>query len=151
MELGAGFAYVGKQVPLQVGEREFFLDLLFYHTRLHCYAVIELKVAEFEPEHAGQLHFYIKAVGIGTILCGRLKPSATWAEEERDDGDNSTIGILLCKGKDKVVAEYALSDIHKPMGVSEYELVRALPDELKSSLPTIEQIEAEFEQSGDSI
>jgi len=135
MELGAGFAYVGKQVPLQVGEREFFLDLLFYHTRLHCYAVIELKVSEFEPEHAGKLNFYIKAVD----------------EQLRQDGDNSTIGILLCKGKDKVVAEYALSDIHKPMGVSEYELVRALPDELKSSLPTIEQIEAEFEQSGDSI
>ncbi|MDZ7699800.1 MAG: PDDEXK nuclease domain-containing protein [Deltaproteobacteria bacterium] len=131
MELGAGFAYVGKQVPLQVGERDFFLDLLFYHTRLHCYVVIELKISEFEPEHAGKLNFYIKAVD----------------EQLRQDGDMPTIGILLCKGKDRVVAEYALSDIHKPMGVSEYELVRSLPDELKSSLPTIEQIEAELQQS----
>jgi predicted nuclease of restriction endonuclease-like (RecB) superfamily len=134
MELGAGFAYVGKQVPLQVGERDFFLDLLFYHTRLHCYVVIELKVSEFEPEHAGKLNFYIKAVD----------------EQLRREGDLPTIGILLCKGKDRVVAEYALSDIHKPMGVSEYELTRALPDELKSSLPTIEQIEAELQQ-GDEV
>jgi predicted nuclease of restriction endonuclease-like (RecB) superfamily len=131
MELGAGFAYVGKQVSLQVGERDFFLDLLFYHTRLHCYVAIELKVSEFEPEHAGKLNFYIKAVD----------------EQLRRDGDMPTIGILLCKGKDRVVAEYALSDIHKPMGVSEYELVRSLPDELRSSLPTIEQIEAELQQS----
>ncbi len=131
MELGAGFAYVGKQVPLQVGEREFFLDLLFYHTRLHCYVVIELKVSEFEPEHVGKLNFYIKAVD----------------EQLRRDGDTPTIGILLCKGKDRLVAEYALSNIHKPMGVSEYELTRVLPDELKSSLPTIEQIEAELQES----
>jgi len=130
LERGVGFAYLGKQVPLQVGERDFFLDLLFYHTHLYCYVVIELKVVEFEPEHAGKLNFYIKAVD----------------EQLRRDGDKPTIGILLCKGKDKVVAEYALSDIHKPMGVSEYELTRALPDNLKSSLPTIEQIEAELQQ-----
>ena len=129
MELGAGFAYLGKQVPLQVGQRDFFLDLLFYHTRLHCYVVIELKVVEFEPEHAGKLNFYIKAVD----------------EQLRKKGDTPTIGILLCKGKDSIVAEYALSDIHKPMGVSEYELTQALPDELKASLPTIEQIEAELQ------
>ncbi len=128
LELGAGFAYVGKQVPLQVGQRDFFLDLLFYHTRLHCYVVIEMKVTEFEPEHAGKLNFYIKAID----------------QQLRQDADKPTIGILLCKGKDKVVAEYALSDIHKPMGVSEYELTQALPEELKSSLPTIEEIEAEF-------
>ncbi len=134
MELGAGFAYVGKQVPLQVGERDFFLDLLFYHTRLHCYVVIELKVSEFEPEHAGKLNFYIKTVD----------------EQLRREGDMPTIGILLCKGKDRVVAEYALSDIHKPMGVSGYELVRSLPDELKSALPTIEQIEAELQQSDEN-
>jgi len=133
MELGAGFAYMGKQVPLQVGERDFFLDLLFYHTRLHCHVVIELKVVEFEPEHAGKLNFYIKAVD----------------EQLRGKGDQSTIGILLCKGKDKVVVEYALSDIHKPMGVSEYELTQALPDELKSSLPTIEQIEEQLKQGAD--
>ena len=132
LELGAGFAYLGKQVPLQVGQRDFFLDLLFYHTRLHCYVVIELKAAEFEPEHAGKLNFYIKAVD----------------EQLRRDGDTPTIGILLCKGKDKVVAEYALSDIHKPMGVSEYELTQALPEELQSSLPSIEEIEAELQQGG---
>ena len=126
LELGTGFAYLGKQVPLQVGERDFFLDLFFYHTRLHCYVVVELKVVEFEPEHAGKLNFYIKAVD----------------EQFRSKGDIPTIGILLCKGKDKVVAEYALSDIHKPMGVSEYELTQALSKEMQSSLPTIEQIEA---------
>jgi predicted nuclease of restriction endonuclease-like (RecB) superfamily len=131
IELGAGFAYMGKQVPLQVGERDFFLDLLFYHTQLHCYVVIELKTGDFEPEFAGKLNFYIKAVD----------------EQRRQKGDNDTIGILLCKKKDKLVAEYALSDINKPMGVSEYQLTQALPDNLKSSLPSIEEIEAEF--SGD--
>jgi len=134
LELGAGFAYVGRQVPLQVGERDFFLDLLFYHTHLHCYVVVELKAVDFEPEHAGKLNFYIKAVD----------------QQLRQDGDKPTIGILLCKSKDKVVAEYALSDIHKPMGVSEYELTQALPEELKSALPTIEQIEAQLEQGGDN-
>lgn len=130
MELGAGFAYLGKQVPLQVGERDFFLDLLFYHVQLHCYVVVELKVVEFEPEHVGKLNFYIKAID----------------QQLRQEKDNPTIGILLCKGKDKVVAEYALSDIHKPMGVSEYELTQALPEELKASLPSIEEIEAELEE-----
>lgn len=133
MELGAGFAYLGTQVPVTVGKRDFYLDLLFYHTRLHCYVVIELKVVEFEPEHAGKLNFYIKAID----------------EQLRTENDTPTIGILLCKGKDKVVAEYALSDIHKPIGVSEYELTQALPDELKLNLPTIEQIEAEFLQGND--
>jgi predicted nuclease of restriction endonuclease-like (RecB) superfamily len=134
MELGAGFAYLGKQVTLQVGERDFFLDLLFYHVQLHCYVVVELKVVEFEPEHVGKLNFYIKAID----------------QQLRQENDNPTIGILLCKGKDKVVAEYALSDIHKPMGVSEYELTQALPEELKSSLPSIEEIEAELEGGKDA-
>ncbi len=128
IELGAGFAYLGKQVPVQVGEREFFLDLLFYHTQLHCYVVIDLKIGDFEPEFAGKLNFYIKAVD----------------EQLRQEGDHDTIGILLCKNKDKLVAEYALSDINKPIGVSEYQLTQALPDNLKSSLPSIEEIEAEF-------
>lgn len=128
LELGAGFAYIGRQFPLHVGERDFFIDLLFYHARLHCYVVIELKAIDFEPEHAGKLNFYIKAID----------------EQLRKEGDAPTIGILLCKGKDKLVAEYALSDIHKPMGVSEYELTRSLPDNLKSSLPSIEEIEAEL-------
>ena len=125
LELGAGFAYIGKQVPIQVGERDFYLDLLFYHTQLHCYVVIELKTGEFEPEHAGKLNFYIKAVD----------------EALRKEGDAPTIGILLCKQKDRLVAEYALSDIQKPMGVSEYQLTQSLPDNLQSTLPSIEELE----------
>lgn len=131
LELGAGFAYVGRQVPLQVGERDFFLDLLFYHTRLHCYVVVELKTGDFEPEHAGKLNFYLKAVD----------------EQLRQENDNSSIGILLCKNKDKLVVEYALSDIRKPIGVSEYQLTKSLPDDLKSNLPSIEEIETELTAS----
>lgn len=128
LELGAGFAYIGRQVSLQVGERNFFPDLLFYHTRLHCYVVLELKTVDFEPEHAGKLNFYIKAVDA----------------QLRQAGDQPTIGLLLCKGRDKMVVEYALSDIHKPIGVSEYQVTQTLPEELKSSLPTVEEIEAEL-------
>ena len=128
LELGTGFAFVGRQKGLQVGERDFYLDLLFYHTKLHCYVVIELKTGEFEPEYAGKLNFYLKAVD----------------EQLRGDRDEPTIGILLCKSRDRVVVEYALSDIGKPMGVSEYQLTRALPDNLKSSLPSIEELEAEL-------
>jgi predicted nuclease of restriction endonuclease-like (RecB) superfamily len=128
LELGSGFAYMGRQVPVLVGEREFFLDLLFYHARLHCYLVIELKVGDFEPAHAGQLNFYVKAVD----------------EQLRKEGDQPTIGLLLCKSKDKLVAEYALSDIAKPLGISEYQLTRSLPESFKSSLPSIEDIEAEI-------
>jgi len=133
LELGAGFAFVGKQIQLQVGEKEFFIDLLFYHVRLHCYVVVELKTIDFEPEHAGKLNFYIKVVDT----------------QLRKEGDQPTIGILLCKNKDKLVAEYSLSDIHKPIGVSEYQLTHTLPEELKGSLPTIEEIEAEF--GGDNL
>ena len=132
LELGAGFAYMGKQVPLQVGEREFYIDLLFYHARLHCYVVIELKAGDFEPEYAGKLNFYIKAVD----------------EQLRKDGDEPTIGILLCQNKDKLVAEYALSDIQKPIGVSEYQLTQSLPEKLKSNLPSIEEIENELGGEG---
>lgn len=132
LELGAGFAYLGRQVPLQVGEREFFLDLLFYHARLHCYVVIELKTSDFEPEHAGKLNFYIKA--IDEQWCG--------------EGDQPTIGLLLCKNKDRLVAEYALSDIHKPMGVSEYTLSHTLPESLRDKLPSIEAIERELGLDG---
>jgi predicted nuclease of restriction endonuclease-like (RecB) superfamily len=128
LELGSGFAYMGKQVPITVGERDFYLDLLFYHTRLHCHVVIELKVTDFEPEHAGKLNFYIKAVD----------------EQLRRTGDEPTIGLLLCKSKDRVVVEYALSDINKPIGVSEYQLTKSLPVDLKTNLPSIEEIEAEF-------
>lgn len=128
LELGAGFAYIGRQVPLQVGEREFFLDLLFYHTRLHCHVVVELKTVDFEPEFAGKLNFYIKAVD----------------EQLRGEGDQPSIGLLLCKNKDRLVAEYALSDIQKPMGLATYTLSHTLPEALRDKLPSIEAIEWEF-------
>ncbi len=128
LELGAGFAYMGRQVPLQVGEREFFLDLLFYHARLHCYVVVELKTVDFEPEFAGKLNFYLKALD----------------EQLRAEGDAPTIGLLLCKSKDKLVAEYALSDIQKPLGLATYTLSNILPEALRDKLPSIEEIEAEL-------
>lgn len=128
LELGAGFAYMGRQIPLQVGEREFFLDLLFYHARLHCYVVVELKTGDFEPEYAGKLNFYLKAVD----------------EQRRGEGDAPTIGLLLCKSKDRLVAEYALSDIHKPLGLSTYTLSHTLPEALRDKLPSIEAIEAKL-------
>lgn len=129
LELGSGFAYLGRQVPLKIGEREFYLDLLFYHVRLHCYVVVELKTSDFEPEYAGKLNFYLKAVD----------------ELIKSDKDEATIGLLLCKSRDKLVAEYALSDVHKPIGISEYQLTQSLPDNLRGSLPTIEELEEELE------
>lgn len=128
IELGAGFAYVGRQVHIEVGGDDFFIDLLFYHLKLRCYVVVELKAGAFKPEHAGQLNFYLSAVD-----------SQVKAEQ-----DNPTIGLLLCKSKNRVVAEYALRDSNKPIGVAEYQLVAALPDDLQSSLPSIEQIEREL-------
>ena len=128
LELGAGFAYMGRQVPLQVGEREFFLDLLFYHARLHCYLVVELKTVDFEPEFAGKLNFYLKAVD----------------EQLRGEADAPSIGLLLCKSKDKLVAEYALSDIQKPLGLATYTLSHTLPEALRDKLPSIEALEAEL-------
>ncbi|MFN9728146.1 YhcG family protein [Acidovorax sp.] len=128
LELGAGFAYMGRQVPLQVGEREFFLDLLFYHARLHCYVVVELKTVDFEPDFAGKLNFYLKAVD----------------EQLRSDHDAPTIGLLLCKSKDRLVAEYALSDIQKPLGLATYTLSHTLPEALRDKLPSIEVLEAEL-------
>lgn len=128
LELGAGFAYVGRQVRLEVGESEFFIDLLFYHVTLHCYVVVELKTGKFEPEHAGKLNFYVIAVD----------------RQLRSESDQPTVGILICKTKDTVVVEYALSDIKKPIGVSEYQLTKSLPKKFKSSLPSIKEIEAEL-------
>jgi hypothetical protein len=128
LELGAGFSYLGRQYRLEVGEDEFFMDLLFYHVRLHCYIVIELKTVKFKPEFVGKLNFYISAVD------GVLKT----------EQDTPSIGILICKSKNDTVVEYALKDIHKPIGVSEYTITKHLPDELKSSLPSIEEIEAEL-------
>ena len=132
LELGAGFAYMGRQVPLQVGERDFFLDLLFYHACLHCYVVVELKTVDFEPEFAGKLNFYLRAVD----------------EQLRREGDQPTIGLLLCKSKDRLVAEYALSDIQKPMGLSTYTLSHTLPEALRDKLPSIEAIERELGLDG---
>lgn len=133
LELGSGFAFVGKQVPLTVGNKDFYIDLLFYHIKLRCYVVIELKAVDFEPEFAGKLNFYLNVVD------GELK--------HKDD--NPTIGMLLCKGKDKMVVEYALKNIDSPIGVSEYQITESLPKEFQSALPTVEQIEAEFGMGGD--
>ncbi|MBU2839081.1 DUF1016 domain-containing protein [Acidithiobacillus thiooxidans] len=129
LELGAGFAFVGRQVLLDVGGDEFFIDLLFYHLKLRCYVVIELKTGKFKPEHLGQLGFYMTAVD----------------KQIKHELDNATIGLLLCKSKNKVVAEYALGDKTQPMGIAEYKLVEALPENLKTNLPSIEQIERELQ------
>ncbi|VVO50276.1 Putative nuclease YhcG [Pseudomonas fluorescens] len=128
LELGAGFAFVGRQFRLEVGGDEFFIDLLFYHTRLKCYVVVELKATAFKPEHAGQLNFYLAAVD---------------AQIKAED-DKPTIGLLLCKQHNRLVAEYALSGIDKPIGVAEYQLLRDLPDTLGRNLPSIAEIEAEL-------
>ncbi|MBA3035806.1 MAG: DUF1016 domain-containing protein [Desulfobacterium sp.] len=133
IELGAGFAYVGRQVHLEIGGDDFFIDLLFYHLKLRCYIVIEIKSGKFKPEHLGQLGFYMTAVD----------------RDIKEKQDASTIGLLLCKSKNKVVAEYALHDNSKPMGIAEYQIVNSLPEELKTSLPTIEQIEKELECKND--
>ena len=125
LELGSGFAYVGKQVPMNVGDKEFFIDLLFYHLKLRAYIVIELKVTEFIPEYAGKLSFYLSAAN--DIL--------------RHPTDNPTIGLMICKNKNSIIAEYALKNINQPIGVTEYELTKLFPEEFKSSLPTIEEIE----------
>ncbi|MEZ5600502.1 MAG: PDDEXK nuclease domain-containing protein [Candidatus Competibacteraceae bacterium] len=128
LELGAGFAFVGRQVLLDVGGEEFFIDLLFYHLKLRCYVVIELKAGKFKPEHLGQLGFYLTAVD----------------RQVKSEQDNPTIGLLLCKSKNQVVAEYALGDKSQPMGIAEYKLMASLPEPLQTSLPSIEQIENEL-------
>lgn len=133
LELGAGFAFVGRQVLLDVGGEEFFIDLLFYHLKLRCYVVIELKAGKFKPEHLGQLGFYL------TVVDRQVKHAQ----------DNPTIGLLLCKSRNKVVAEYALGDKSQPMGIAEYKLLESLPPELQTSLPSIEQIERELANHAD--
>jgi len=128
LELGAGFSFVGRQYPLEAGDKDYAIDLLFYHFKLHCFVVVELKSGEFIPEYTGKLNFHLNLVD------DTLKQQA----------DNATIGILICKHHNKIVTEYALRGINKPIGVSEYQLIEALPDNLKGSLPTIEQIEEEL-------
>lgn len=125
IELGNGFAFVGNQYKLTVGEKDYFIDLLFYHLKLKCYIVVELKAREFEPTDAGQLNFYLSAVD----------------DLVKDESDNPSIGLLLCKTKDKFTAEYALKDINKPIGVSEYKLLEDIPAYLQSQLPKAEDIE----------
>ena len=115
-----------------MGGDEFFIDLLFYHLKLRCYVVIELKAGKFKPEHLGQLGFYMTAVD----------------RQVKDNQDNPTIGLLLCKSKNKVVAEYALGDKSQPMGIAEFKLLESLPADLQTNLPSIEQIERELADSG---
>ncbi|HMG66313.1 MAG TPA: PDDEXK nuclease domain-containing protein [Chitinophagaceae bacterium] len=128
LELGQGFAFVGKQVHFEIGQTDFYVDLLFYHIKLRAYVVVELKTGEFEPGDAGQINFYVNLVN------DKLKTAE----------DNDTIGILLCKGKNKVLAEYALKSIKHPIGVSDYQLSKAIPEELRSQLPQIDDLEKEL-------
>lgn len=125
LELGAGFSFVGRQVAVKVDEKEFYLDLLFYHIPLKCYIVVELKSVEFKAEFAGKMNLYLSAVD----------------DLFRSESENPTIGLLLCKSKSKIIAEYALRGMSQPIGIAEYELSKAIPEDLKSRLPSIEEIE----------
>ena len=128
LELGKGFAFMGRQYLLKVGGKEYWLDLLFYHIRLRCFVVIDLKVTPFEPEHTGKMNFYLSAVD--DLL--------------KTDADQASIGIVLCKSKECFEVEYALRDMKKPIGVSEFVITEAFPDELKSNIPTVEEFELEI-------
>ncbi|OCK50548.1 hypothetical protein BA768_05200 [Chryseobacterium sp. CBo1] len=130
IELGNGFAFVGKQVEISIGNQSFFIDLLFYHIKLKRYVVIELKTGHFEPEFAGKLNFYVTAVD----------------KQLRDENDNATVGMIICKDKNEIIAEYSLTDLHKPLGISSYELKKVLPENLKSHLPSIEEVENELKK-----
>ena len=128
LEMGSGFAFVAQQKHFEVGDSDFYADLILYNIQLHAYVVIELKATPFKPEYMGQLNFYINVVD----------------DTLRGEHDNKTIGLLLCNGGDKVVAQYALSGYDQPIGVSDYQLTKAIPDNLKSALPTIEEVEEEL-------
>jgi hypothetical protein len=128
MELGKGFAFVGSQYHLEVGGQDYYLDLLFYHLRLRCFVILELKVEDFKPEFAGKMNFYLSAVD----------------DQIRHADDQPSIGIILCKGRNEVIVEYALRDTSKPMGVAGYRLSPALPEQLKRDLPTAEDLAQEF-------
>jgi len=135
LKLGAGFAFLGQQFSLEVGGEDFFIDLLFYHVKLRCYIVLELKAGPFKPEYAGKMNFYLSAVD--DLL--------------RHPDDKPSIGIILCKTKNQVVAEYALRDLAKPVGISSYvtKLVESLPKEFRGNLPSPKQLEEELQKSGD--
>lgn len=134
LEMGSGFAFVARQKHFQVGDSDVYADLILYSIKLHSYVVIELKATPFKPEYAGQLNFYINVVD----------------DKLRGENDNKTIGLLLCRGKDEIVAQYALSGYNQPTGVSDYELSKAIPENLKSALPTIEEVERELSNLFDS-
>jgi predicted nuclease of restriction endonuclease-like (RecB) superfamily len=138
LELGKGFAFLGRQFKIEVSDNDYFIDLLFYHMDLRCFVVIELKAGKFKPEFAGKLNFYLSAVD---------------SQLKRQE-DNPSIGILLCKKKDKIEVEYALRDINKPMGITEYKLTDSIPENIKTKLPSIEELENELtrktEQKGDN-
>lgn len=125
LQMGGGFAFMGRQYHLEVSGKDFYIDILMYNAFMHRYLVVELKRGEFQPEYIGKLNFYCSAVD--DLLCR--------------EGDNQTIGLLLCQNKDRVMAEYALRDVRKPIGISDYELGRALPKDIKSGLPSIEELE----------
>jgi predicted nuclease of restriction endonuclease-like (RecB) superfamily len=133
LELGVGFSFVGSQYHIEVGGQDFYLDMLFYHLRLRCFVVIDIKIGEFQPEFAGKMNFYLSAVD--DLL--------------RHKDDQPSIGVILCKAKNKVIVEYALRDNRKPIGVSGYKLTESLPKKLKGSLPTVEEIEAELAHEPD--
>ncbi len=128
LELGAGFAFIGSQYHLEVGDQDFYIDLLFYHLKLHCYVVVELKDQDFKPEYAGKMNFYLSAVD----------------DLVKTDHDNPSIGIILCKSKNNSLAKYALRDMSKPIGLTQYKLRKALPQAIKNDLPTIKQLETEL-------
>lgn len=131
IELGKGFAFVGRQYSIAVSQNEYFIDLLFYHLQLRCYIAIELKTGKFKPGYAGKLNFYLSAID----------------SQIKHTDDQPSIGLILCKHKDKIEAEYALRDIQKPIGISEYTLTQALPKQLKNQLPTVEEIEAQLQKT----
>lgn len=135
LELGAGFAFVGRQYHLDVGDQDFYIDLLFYHLKLRCFVVIELKDKEFKPEYAGKMNFYLSAVD----------------DLVKHEDDKPSIGLILCKSKNNILAEYTLRDMTKPIGLAEYRLQDALPENLKSALPSIEEIEAELSKDFESL
>ena len=125
LELGTGFSFVGQQVPVKIDNQDFYIDLLFYHIKLKCYVVVELKAIEFKAEFTGKMNLYLSAID----------------DNLKTDAENPTIGLLLCKSKSKIIAEYALRGMTQPIGIAEYEINKAIPKEIKTELPTIEEIE----------
>jgi predicted nuclease of restriction endonuclease-like (RecB) superfamily len=128
LEMGTGFAFVARQKHFQIGNKDFYADLILYNIKLHAFVVVELKATPFKPEYTGQLNFYINVVN----------------DKLKGEHDNKTIGLLLCRGKDEIMAQYALEGYNQPIGVSDYQLSKAIPDELKSALPTVEEVEQEL-------